>query len=202
MCFTIETIEKTGLYQKDKAYWDALPCLQIEKKGLSSIEEALRLAKEGPINFTTGHFNNEFFSQFAQYMIEKHFLITYIPRENDAFYLQAKMPEHEIIIDKELKPFQPMTFLDCTDLEKVALKNRSLNKQHPLSKWFINWSSLIEKDFFYFGIQLTNELLSNEAPELKVIAVNEILDRLRDLLPEEARPPKNLDITIDSFYAV
>ena len=95
-----------------------------------------------------------------------------------------------------------MTFLDCADVEKVTLKNGSLNKQNPLCKWFINWSTLITKDFFYFGIQLTNELLSEAQPEKKVVAVNEILDRLRDLLPEEARPQKNIDINVDSFYRV
>jgi hypothetical protein len=202
MRFTVETIEKTGLYQMDKPYWDSLPCLQIENKGSSTIDEALKLAKEGPINFRIGYFNNEFFSEFSQYMIEKNFLVTYIPREKDGFYLQAKMPKQEITIDKELKPFQPMTFLDCADLEKVTLKNGSLNKQHPLCKWFISWSAIITRDFFYFGIQLTNELLSEAQAANKVIAVNEILDRLRDLLPEEARPPKNLDISLESFYPV
>ena len=93
-----------------------------------------------------------------------------------------------------------MTFLDSTDLEKVTLMNGSLNKQHSLCKWFINWSSIITRDFHYFSIQLFNELLSKAQPEYKVVTINEILERLRALLPEEARPPKNLDISIKCFY--
>ena len=137
----------------------------------------------------------------AHYIIEKNFQITYIPNEKYGFYLQAKMTEQEITIDKVLQPFQPMTFLDCSELEKISLKNGSLNKQHPLTKWFITWSNLITREFFYFGIQLTNELLSEASPARKVIAVNEILDRLRELLPEKARPLRALDVTLDSFYS-
>jgi hypothetical protein len=201
MRFTFETIEKTGLYQKDKQYWDSLPCLELEDKGSCSIAEAIILAKDGPINFRNRYFNRQFFSQFAQYMIVKNFLITYIPNEKYGFYLQAKLSEQEIIINNEIKSFQPMTFLDCADVEKVTLKNGSLNKRHELCKWFINWSAVIKKDFFYFGIQLTNELLSEARPENKVVAVNEILERLRDLLPEEARPAKKLNISVESFYS-
>jgi hypothetical protein len=47
-----------------------------------------------------------------------------------------------------------------------------------------------------------NELLSNADAERKVVTVNEILDRLRELLPKEARLPKDLDINVASLYAV
>lgn len=202
MRFTVETLEKTELYQKDKAYWNSLPCVIIEGKGLSTIEEAINLSKVNPINFRVAWLDNEFFMKFTQYMIEMNFLITYIPNEPDNFYLQAKLPEHEITIEKELKLFTPMAFLHCNDTDKVALRNGSLNKQHSLCKWFLKWASLIENDFYYLGIQLTNELLARELPESKIIAVNEILGRLRDLLPIEARPPKELDVNEDSFYPI
>lgn len=125
MRFTVESLEQTGLYQLNKAYWNSLPCLQIGKRRLLSINEALQFAKEEPINFRIEFFQSVFFTQFTQYMIEKNFLITFISNEND-FYFQAKLPENEINIDKELIPFQPMTFLDCSDIKKLVLKDKRL----------------------------------------------------------------------------
>ncbi len=100
----------------------------------------------------------------------------------------------------KLRPYLPMKFLDCADGSKVALKNDSLNKQHPLIKWFLHWSQLIEKDYFYFGIQLCNELVGDSAPANKIGVVNEILERLRVLLPPDARPLKELDIIEADLY--
>jgi hypothetical protein len=46
-----------------------------------------------------------------------------------------------------------------------------------------------------------NELLGDSKFKGKIVEVNEILSRLRILLPEEARPQANTDLDENSFYS-
>ena len=197
--FTVAELEKSSVYETDKDYWHSLPCMQTKEIGMATMAEALELGQKGSVIFRVRHFESRFYNEMAQYMILKNFVVIYVT-DGDDYYLEAKLPGCEIMIDPKLYPYLPMKFLDSTDPTKITLKNYSLNKQHPLIKWFLEWSHLIEKEFFYFGIQLCNELVMDSAPEHKIKAVNEILERLRILLPTDARPIKDLNLTEESLY--
>lgn len=201
LIFTVETIELTKLYENNRSYWHSLPCIFIEEKGLSTIEEGIILSKErNTFKFQLQRFQNEFIGQFTQYVIERNFQIKYFESPPEGFYLQAKFSESEIIPDRNLISYQPMTFLDCDNLEKLILKTNSLNKQHPFAKWLIKWSPIITKEYTYFSEQLHYELFTPGQIKNRVSAVNEIIDRLRELLPDEAKPSKDLNINENSFY--
>jgi hypothetical protein len=197
--FTVEELEKSGVYEVDKDYWHSLPCMLTKENGLTTMTEAIEMAGKGPVIFRVRHFESRFYHEMAQYMIVKNFIVTYVP-DGDDYYLEAKLPADKIVVDPKLCPYLPMKFLDAADPSKVTLKNFSLNKQHPLIKWFLQWSHLIEKDFFYLGIQLCNELINDAAPAHKIGSVTEILERLRVLLPPNARPAKELDIKNADLY--
>jgi hypothetical protein len=87
-----------------------------------------------------------------------------------------------------------MQFMESVDANKAVLGNGSFNILHPLIKWYLNNAELIMKDFAYYGYQLFNELQGEAAPQFRVVAVNEILERLRVLLPPNATPSPELNI--------
>ena len=84
--------------------------------------------------------------------------------------------------------------------QKIVLRNGSLNFGNPIVNWYLKWNDLIRKEFYYFGIQLTNNLLSETVLAEKIAAVNGILERLSILLPEAAKPPKDGSVDENSFY--
>jgi len=89
--------------------------------------------------------------------------------------------------------------MESVDANKAVLGNGSFNILHPLIKWYLNNAELIRKDFAYYGYQLFNELLSDAASQSRVVAVNEILERLQVLLPTNAKPSVDLNITEDDL---
>jgi hypothetical protein len=201
MRFTLETLEKTRLYDDHIAYWNELPCIYLKDRGVSSISVALELAKVGPIIFKTKFFNSRFYLEFTKYMILRNFHISYISNGNDDYHLQAFLAGEKNKISPELLPFQPMRFIECDQKDKIVLLDGFINRIHPLSQWFLTWFPIIEKDFYYLGMQLMNELLGSTVPDQKVGSVNEILVRLRELLPIEARPSEELNISVDSLFS-
>lgn len=192
LVFSVDMLENVGLYKKDVNYWHKLPCLSLRERR-ASLDQALELAKKGPIAFRTLEFQSLFYTNFVRYMLLKNFHIRYISDSND-YYLEGRLSDQEVIIPMELRSFEPMEFIESVNSTKVVLENHSFNLQHPLIKWFISNSNLIKRDFSYYGFQLRNVLLSQDTPDIKVVAVNEILERLRVLLPPETRPPIELNI--------
>ena len=193
LLYSIELFEKIELYQKDKTYWHKVPCI-ILKERLATIEELFELAKNGPIAFLVRQFSNSFLTNLIKYIILKNLNIRYVPDKN-GYYLEGRLSSQAIAIPIELLSFEPMKFIESADSSKVVLENQSLNMQHPLIKWYIKNAVLIKNDFLYYGYQLFNELLSKTDQKGRTTAVNEILERLRILLPPNARPSTDLNIT-------
>jgi hypothetical protein len=190
--FSIQEFEQMNLYQRDVPYWHDRRCIALRDKSVT-IAEALTLAKEGPIIFRIHEYHSKFYTEFLRYIIIKNFAVRYIP-DLEGWFLQGRLNNPDIKIPTELYPFTPMQFIESVTPENIVLDNRSLNLQHPLVKWIVSRFDLIKRDFSYYGYQLFNVLLGQDTAKSKATAVNEILARLRVLLPPDARPSQDLDI--------
>jgi hypothetical protein len=191
--FTIERLEKTGIYEKDKNYWHSLPCIAT-KTEVITIETAIGSATKGSLTFRTIPFQSAFFTEFVKYIVVKNFHVRYISDE-DGYFLEGRLRNGNSPSHAEVRLFEPMQFLDSDNAVKIVLTNRSLNLQHPLIKWYLKNVNLIQKEFSYYGMQLINGLLGENSDAEKIQNVNEILGRLRSILPEHARPALELNVT-------
>lgn len=196
--YSVEAFERTGIYEKAPDFWHSLPSLAT-KENVITINEALELLKQGPIAFRPISNCGAFYTQFSKFLLSKTLAIKYVDNNGD-YYLEGVVPDNAQNPGSELGNFEPMTFLNGDDDTKVVLRNGSLNLTHPLIKWYLTWNHLIKKEFYYFGIQLKNQLLGDSKIDEKINEVNEILGRLRILLPEPARPSKEISVEQNSFY--
>jgi hypothetical protein len=198
LVFSVEMFERVGLYELDKEYWNNLPSLSVRNQGYVSMGRAVELAKERPIEFHFIDFRSVFYREFVKYMVVKNFIVRYIPT-SDGYYLDGRPSDGRINITEGMRFFNPLEFIESIESTKIVLKNRCFNQSNSLIKWFLNYAVLIKKEFSYYGYQIFNILLAQDPPKAKVAELNEILERLRTLLPIEARPAKDLNITEENL---
>lgn len=195
LLYNVELFDRIQLYQKDSAYWHSIPCVSVKDEGFVTIGSVLELVKTRPVILKTYKFRNAFFTNIVHYILLKKLEVEYTEDETD-WQLLCRQPSGEIRVDAALSNFPPLKFMECAGSSKPVLRNGSFNLLHPLIKWFVENANLIEKEYSYFGYQLFNELSDIEgSPARRATAINEILDRLRVLLPLEAKPCIDISIT-------
>ncbi|MBL7767506.1 MAG: hypothetical protein JNK20_00960 [Flavipsychrobacter sp.] len=197
--YALAALERSSIYNKDVEYWNSLPCMTVKDKGLYSIAQALEEVKQGPLRFRTISNERQFYQQFSKFIISKNFMIRYVDNNGD-YYLEGILPDNNKVLETEVKNYEPLTFILGDDATKIVLRNQSLNLANPIVYWYLTWNDLIRKEFYYFGIQLVNNLLSETVLAEKIAAVNGILERLSILLPEAAKPSKDDRVDENSFY--
>jgi hypothetical protein len=128
----------------------------------------------------------------------KNFHIKYV-EDKDSYYLEGRLPYEKIVIPLELHAFEPIQFLTSEDSSKILLNKMYVNLNHPLAIWYLKTAGIIERDFSNYGAQLLNDLLSDMSPAQKTQSVNEILGRLRTLMPPSVRPEVTANIAENHF---
>jgi hypothetical protein len=196
--FTVATFESIKIYNDNKTYFDELQCFYVKELGMSSLNGIATALSNGPVSFLIRKCDSDFFFQLQHYMIEVNFSVKYVGVDGyyhlEASSLHDRAPHYVV-----LKQFQPLTFIDCDDPTKVNLLNGSLNRSHRLCRWLMKWSQLLEQDFQYFMIQLMNELLSSQPSKNKAKLANSVLERLSELLPKDAKPGSDLNLSEADF---
>jgi hypothetical protein len=190
--------DRTKLYERDPDFWNNLPCAYT-KGGLVSINELKAAISKEKVEFSAINFESKFYHYFSRYLIQRNFDISYIFNK-EGYHLQGTPRNISEGIAENLSFFRPMKYISCIDESKVSLTATSFNLNHRLMRWFLANATLINKEYHYLGAQVGHIILNgNDSIKNRIVAVNDILNRFRTILPEGLRPTEDLDLTEDDF---
>ncbi len=106
--------------------------------------------------------------------------------------------QKQFILPKELDRFQPFTFFQFEGVTSKLVIGHFVNINHLYIKWYINAAEYLHSEFTHYYWQLIY-LLNNGSDELKVAAVNTILERLRQVAPTDYKPAHGVNLTLEDF---
>ena len=196
---TTVIISKSKFYEENREFWDKYILLNTAA-GKISISD-LKLKVNQKTAFYIINYSSRFYSNLVKYVIEQNFDVSVKFVKNDAviineFYLHPK----KTTLPVSSKGFEPLVFIFYDNTSGSLLLNKQINKQHPFIKWYSIAYKLLESDYFYYSRQLIYGLFGSYAsfaPEIKMI--NNILERLRQILPEDLRPPLVITLSEKDF---
>lgn len=194
---TVGELNQMQLFEKDPDFWLQMAYV-LTGNGYLSIKDTIILAQEKPIALKPARLHSPFLTTFYKYIILCHFGVKYVPDEEGGYFEGTLLKE--VSPPSKFNEYVPMSFVESDDSSKVVVLEEYYNAAHGLWSWFIANSVIIRRDYSYYGYQLI-QLVLNRSGKYQQLAgqINDILNRLRKIMPKDNRPPTGLVLTAADF---
>lgn len=190
-------VKTSCFYESNKSFLDDY--IELDTISGDFSISTLRAELTKPREFQPIRNSNPFYHTLVNYITEQNFQISKQfddPSRYNKYFLNKKA----IDFPKELQHFEPLTFLNFNNTDKLSMGNK-LNINHPYIKWYIKASELLRTEYFYYSKQLIFAATTGII-EQNVERINQILDRLNIVLPEDLKPYKTITITESDFNLI
>ena len=199
--YSRNAIRSTQVYEKNKEYWDNEPLYYFES-GLLSINDIRGEIAKRQLEFRSDIFyNNRIFNNFSLYILEENFAIKIQIEKLEKFLgfkFTLNITKKEIELPEVLGRFRPFVFFTFEGITSKLAVGHFINIEHPFIQWYIKCSGYLYEEFTYYSWQLIY-LLQDGSDVDKINAINDILERLRHVMPGALSPGKNINIKEEDF---
>lgn len=197
--YTTDVIEKSGVYENHHEFWDKEITLQTAD-GPLSLEE-LKARNPGKISYYRMHYSSLFYRHLVDYALQKNFEVTVLFSDegHDVKATYHLVPK-SATLPAGVGGFDPLTFMTYENSTASLKIGANINFHHPYIDWYMRAYPVLSSEYFYYSRQLIYGLsgsMVSSRPEIDKI--NNILERLRELLPRELRPPKEISLSQKDF---
>ncbi|GAA4295275.1 HD domain-containing protein [Nibribacter koreensis] len=205
--FSIKEINSSKFYEKNKAFWDNQRVFvnASNNEELSIVELVSQEAGKVellPLTYSNSYSYRTFFNSIFSYALLINFNISLrlrSPSEYDQFntlLINGVKTSFNVNLD-EIDPLRIIPF----ENESVVVAETFINESHRLVQWYIKSFPVLFDNFNHYCFQLLNLLLRRYYFPLhdRIDGVNQVLSRLRTLLPAEHKPDISLNLSKDDF---
>lgn len=197
--YTTGVIEKSRVYEQHQEFWDEEIKLQTTEGPLSVKE--LKSRGNGKIRYIQIPYTSQFYRNLVNYVLQANFKVTVAfsyegMNIHSNYYLSAK----SATLPLATSGFAPLTFVAYENSMATLKLDRDINLNHPYVIWYMRAYRVLNAEYYYYSRQLIYGLFGSmvtSKPEIEKI--NNILERLKELLPQELRPPKEISISPKDF---
>lgn len=196
--YTSGNIKQSRFYEDNKDFWN-------DNVSVGTAEETLtirELIDKSPLRLQVylGSHSSPFYQTLVNYVLEENFDIELEDCEEDGyrykrFFLSKKTKSSaEMILG-----FEPLTFVNISNSSHVKFDS-NINVNHRFVKWYATAYPILNAEYFHYSKQLIYGMYGNYGsirPDIQKI--NRILEKLRSILPQDLRPPKEIDLSLDDF---
>jgi len=197
--YATDIIERSGVYEHHLEFWDKEIVLQTGDGALSVGQ--LKSGSAGKLSYFRMSYTSRFYRHFVDYVLQANFDISVAfagegHHVNNTYYLAPKSNT----LPAGIGGFEPLTFVAFENSVSSMKIGVDINLLHPYVAWYMRVYPLLNTDYHYYSRQLIYGLsgsMVSSRPEIDKI--NNILERLRGLLPQELRPPKEIGLSLNDF---
>lgn len=197
--YTTAVIENSGVYEKYQEFWDNEIKIQTSE-GVLSVKE-LKERTPAKISYYRMSYSSQFYRHLVDYVLQNNFQVT-VRFVTEGIHVQTtyQLLPRSATLPAAIGGFVPLTFV-AHENSLASLKiGRDINYDHPYISWYLRSYRILNAEYYYYSRQLiyglTGSMISSR-PEIDKI--NNILERLRELLPQELRPPKEITLSQQDF---
>jgi hypothetical protein len=196
--YSTYVIAKSLFYEDHQEYWDK-EIMVPTSDGPLTIQE-IKTKGAAKINYNQMSYTSLFYSHFVDYVLQVNFDVsvdftTYAAHVQSNYYLSPR----SLTLPTAFEGFAPLTFVAYENSPALMI-SRNINLKHPYVIWYMRAYLTLNNYYYYYSRQLIYALsgsMKSLRPEIEKI--NNILERLRELLPEELRPPKEINLSLKDF---
>jgi len=198
--FTTKIIKESNFYESNRTFWDNEKIV-ISNNGEVSLNELKELIISKP-EIILPEYNSYFLRSLVGYILVNNFEVALkINKENKSSYITILHLENKRHADDNIiLDFYPLRFVDFMGLETIIKFHGFINKSHRLIQWYLQNYVILKSQYNSYKHQLIYSILDFQLTnQSKIENINKILARLRVLLPSEAKPSEELNLTKKDF---